>query len=62
MAWLAVNENGSESIFQDEPRRIYFDDGLGSFWEGDKIIVLSEGTIKKFLGRPLSWQDNAVEI
>lgn len=54
MAWLAVNENGSESIFQDEPRRVYFDDGLGSFWEGDKIIVLSEGTIKKFLGRPLS--------
>ena len=62
MAWLACNENGSETIFQDKPYRRYFDDGLGSFWDGDKAVVLSEGTIKKFLGRSLSWKDEAIEI
>ena len=59
MAWVAVNKNGDEVIFDFEPYRWnYF------CWVEDvgDDIYLPKGTIKKLIGRDLTWEDNPVEL
>ena len=60
--WLAVDNEGTEIIFQSKPKR-------GSFFnlwipkedrEGFSITV-HKGTIKKLIGRGLTWNDEPVE-
>ena len=62
MAWLACDEDGQESIFDRHPER----DILGSFggyWHDESDwIELPKGSIKKLIGRELSWSDEPVEI
>lgn len=65
MAWLAVDRNGDEYIYANEPSR------RGSFWD-DKVycdyvefstdIKLPKGSIKKLIGRNLTWEDEPVKI
>lgn len=64
MAWLAVDKDGTEAIYDECPRRrenreiwdfIFLDDGRN-------IIELPSGSIKKLIGRELSWEDEPVEI
>ena len=59
MAWVAVHKNGSEVIFDFEPYR--WND---SFWVEDTgdDIYLPKGTIKKLIGRDLTWEDEPVEL
>ena len=69
MAWVAVDKSGAECIFDNKPERndnqwddidysvygeINYDVGTG--------IVLPKGSIKKLIGRDLSWEDNPVEL
>lgn len=59
MAWVAVNKNGDEVLFDFEPER-YND----FFWVEDvgDDIYLPKGSIKKLIGRELSWKDEPVEL
>lgn len=65
MAWLAVNEDGTEFIFSHESKR-----GINSFVgvdaETNNVVIdavqLPKGTIKKILGYELTWSDEPVEI
>ena len=57
MAFVAVDILGNEFAFENKPKRKLdkFDD-LGYF------IKLPQGTIKKIIGRNLTWNDDPVEI
>ena len=59
MAWVAVHKNGNEVIFDFEPYR--WNDFL---WGEDtgNYIYLPKGTIKKLIGRDLTWSDEPVEL
>ena len=76
MAWVAVNKNGNESIFAFKPFRTDPVKSLYKLWEPeywsdkdvdkygneDTGIELPKGSIKKLIGRDLTWQDNPVEL
>ena len=64
MAWLAVNGDGSERIFREKPYR-NTDPHFGLCWVGGWLatyIKLPAGSIKKLIGRELSWNDEPIEI
>lgn len=69
MAWVAVDMSGAECIFYNKPER------NNNQWEDidylvygeiqydvDSCIVLPKGTIKKLIGRDLSWNDEPIEL
>lgn len=59
MSWLAVNKDGSESIYQYKPNR------GNSCWNPNLIVeemILPRGSIKKLIGKNLTWKDNPVEL
>lgn len=63
MAWLAVNKDGSETIFQDEPKRIKLGGGTWVTPCGDiDCVSLLEGSIEKLIGKKLTWEDESVEM
>lgn len=59
MAWVAVDKNGDEVIFEFEPYR-----WKDVFWTKDfgDDIYLPKGSIKKLIGRDLDWSDEPVEL
>ena len=60
MAWVAVDEDGRECIYQFRPKR-----GNGQFmplYSYSMCLVLPKGSIKKLIGRDLTWKDNPVEL
>ena len=59
MAWLAVDKDGSENVYYSEPGR--FRDVFVTFGNG-KFRNLPQGSIKKLIGKDLTWQDEPVEI
>lgn len=64
MAWLCVDLSGSEKVFTNRPYRD-IDFWNGSYWTGNfsnKPIRLPQDSIKKLIGRELSWKDNPVEL
>ena len=61
MPYLVVDKIGIEVIFQDKPSRVantWCVDGFGI----EDRVYLSDGTIKKLIGRDLTWEDEPVEI
>lgn len=62
MCWLAVDKNGTENIFQFIPIRKQ----ENGYWKWDDIISdvveMPKGSIKKLIGRDLTWNDDAVEL
>ena len=56
MAWVAVDKIGEELISRTEPFRV------GDYLIGDSIFHLPKGSIKKLIGRDLSWNDEPVEL
>lgn len=56
MSWLAVDKIGEELISRTEPFRV------GNYWIGDSIFHLPKDSIKKLIGRELSWEDEPVEL
>ena len=65
MAWVAVDKNGYEGIFANCPIR-----RDGQWWDlveednysYDTELFLPKGSIKKLIGRDLTWEDNPVEL
>ncbi len=62
MAWLAVDRDGGETVFENRPCRR--DEG---FWEDHgstygTYLYLPYGTIKALIGRELTWADGPVEL
>jgi len=58
--FFAVDKDGSEWIYSERPQR----DGSNTVW---CIVHLSayplpEGAISRLIGRPLSWEDEPVEL
>ena len=72
MAWVAVDASSDEYIFKNKPKRnnnwwvdpIYESfDGLGDleyYYNSD--IKLPKGSIRKLIGRDITWEDNPVEL
>lgn len=59
MAWVAVDKNGQEVIFEDQPikgKEIWYLD------REDYYVNLPKGSIKKLIGRELTWDDEPVEL
>ena len=56
MAWVVVDKIGEELISRTEPFRV------GDYWIGDSIFHLPKGSIKKLIGRELTWDDEPVEL
>lgn len=68
MVWVCVNENGNERICEDKPFR-HESKIISSWWgfphkeiDNHDIITLPKGSIKKLIGRNLSWADEPVEL
>jgi hypothetical protein len=60
MAWVAINKYNIEFIFDNRPEEF-----MGLWYPysiNDNFIVLPKGTIKKILGRELTWGEDPVEI
>lgn len=73
MAWVATDAYGDEYIFQNKPKKdgnwwvdpIYesFDGQGGTLtYHHNSDIGLPKGTIKKIIGRNLTWKDEPVKL
>lgn len=73
MAWVAVNKDDDEYIFQNKPKKdgncwvdeIYesFDGQGGALtYHHNSDILLPKGSIKKLIDRNLTFEDNPVEL
>lgn len=64
MAWLAVDKDGTETIFTDKPCKVFDDVEYCFYWDSSSgsFIPIPKGTIKKLIGRDLTWEDNPVEL
>ena len=68
MAYVCVNKNGQEKIFNSMPSRDSF--GMtNTFWsvsdyysENDYGIDLPRNSISRLIGRQLTWKDEPVEL
>lgn len=69
MAWLAVDKSGVEIIFYNCPKRAN-EDGHPcdeekeqvQWVDGGNYVLLPQGSVKKLLGRDLSWKDEPVKL
>lgn len=62
MSWLAVDKNGNEYVYNTKPNR---DDVhmWWSLWDCDgSAVELPKGSIKRLIGRELTWDDEPVEF
>ena len=67
MAWLAVHKNGEEGIFSHKPTRgkeldFWYDEQYDGGIFYDTEIPLQKGSIKKLIGRDLTWEDEPIEL
>ena len=63
MAWISVDKNGTEKIFNKEPKRSY--NNGNEQWvqvKNTHRIVIPKGSVERLLGRELRWTDAPVEI
>lgn len=60
MAWVAVDKDGSEWVHRGVPVRCEYDEWIDHFWE--EHVELPQGSIKKLIGRDLTWEDEPVEL
>lgn len=60
MAWIAVDKDGSEFIYEYEPYRFY-----GIFLANDDCddnIFVPKGTSLKLCGKQMTWEDEPFEL
>lgn len=58
MAYVAVDEDGREFIYERQPKRMRL-----TFWGGEYAqIQLPKGSIEKLIGRTLTWDDDPVRL
>lgn len=60
MAWVAADEDGKECIYQFHPKRV--NNHFVPLYEYSMCMALPKGSIKKLIGRDLTWEDNPVEL
>ena len=60
MAWVAVDKDSRECIYQFRPKRV--NNQFMPLYEYSMRLALPKGSIKKLIGRNLSWNDEPVEI
>ena len=62
MSWLAVDKKGDECVHDIKPTR----DNEYMWWSAwddeGSTIELPKGTIKRLIGRELTWDDEPVEF
>lgn len=60
MAFVAVDKDGTESVFDEKP----YMSGIGNYWvpDSEHYVEIPKGSIKKLIGRELSWEDEPVEL
>lgn len=64
MAWLAVDKDGTEYIYSDKPERFKGVWETSYYEAGDPMqgmVLLPKGSIKKLIGRDLTWEDEPVK-
>ena len=59
MAYVAVDEIGTEAIFEEVPERF---ENYWIFTSDSWFINLPKGLIAKLIGRELTWEDEPVEL
>lgn len=62
MAWVAVDKNNRECIYQFRPIKRKTDGEFIPRYEYSMWLVLPKGTIKKLIGRDLDWSNDPVEL
>ena len=62
MAWVAVFKQGQEFISKSKPIRVTDEDNCHGWKDTSVEISLCSGSIKKLIGRELSWNDEPVEL
>lgn len=60
MAWVAVDKDGHECVYQFRPKRI--SETFIPLYTYSMWLVLPKGSIKKLIGRDLTWSDEPVEL
>ena len=60
MAWVAVDKDCRECIYQFRPKRS--GETFIPLYEYGMWMALPKGSIKKLIGRDLTWEDNPVEL
>lgn len=61
MAWVAIDKGGLEAIYEELPYRkedCFW--GVEHYW--NTYIELPSGSIKKLIGRDLTWEDDPIEL
>lgn len=59
MAWIVVDKNGEEYVYEIEPIK---KETLKHWGCGGEYVNLPQGSIKKLIGRDLTWEDEPVEL
>ena len=64
MAWVAVNRDGTESIYNNRPLRREATGEWAPSWGtvNDDEVYLPSGAIEKLIGHRLTWEDDPVEL
>ena len=62
MAWVAVDKNGEEWIYQVKSTRDKSADIWTQTTAWTDICLMPNGSIEKLIGRILTWEDEPVEL
>jgi len=62
MAWVAVDKNGDEFIYDVIPTRAENRKWYPSFTVSDGYVKLPKGSIKKLINIKITWKDEPVEL
>lgn len=68
MSFVAVDGDGSEYVFTDYPERNelydreYWLPSCDRYGECNDYVELPKGSIRKLIGRELTWEDEPVEL
>lgn len=62
MGWLAVDKDGREMCYENKPSR----SDVAPIWVSCELFedyeILPKGSIKKLIGRNMTWEDEPVEL
>lgn len=59
MAWVTVTYDGVEVISSERPTKLF---RMLFGKPKNRMIALPKGSIKKLIGRDLTWEDSSVEL